>query len=401
MRQCWVEAVIVVMGAPLLLVVAYLTLLTALSRRLPHPIGGAPRLRFAVVVPAHDEEAGIARTLASLRALDWPAHLLRVVVVADNCTDETGTRAAAAGAEVLVRTDAAHRGKGHALAFAFDRLRKAGTADAIVVVDADSLASANLLRAFAARIEGGAEAAQADYGVMNPDASWRTRLMTIAFTLFHRVRSRGRERLGLSAGLRGNGMCFSAGILGAVPHDAFSRVEDVEYGLRLAEAGCRVHYVGDAAVLGEMVSTESPSRSQRRRWEDGRRELRRREGGRLLRLALARRDPVLLDVAIDLFVPPLSAVAGGVALGLLASRAAAVVCDGSPLATSCYAVALALLVSHVLRGWWLSGTGWRGLAAMGLAPVYMAWKVLLRLRSPGERAKAWVRTSREEEVRHG
>ena len=98
-------------------------------------------------------------------------------------------------------------------------------------MDADTLVSPNLLRAFAARLDAGAAAVQARYGVRNPDASWRTRLMAIAFALFHDLRSLGRERLGLSAGLRGNGMCFSTRLLREVPHQAFSVVEDLEYGL--------------------------------------------------------------------------------------------------------------------------------------------------------------------------
>ena len=400
--QWWIfEAVLLFAGAPFLAAALYLGLLTVLSRRRPPPRGGTPRLRFALVVPAHDEERGIGRTVKSLRALDWPAALRRVIVVADNCADRTAERAAAAGAEVLLRHDRTRLGKGHALAFAFEKILAARAADAVVVVDADSLAAPNLLQAFAARLEGGAEVVQAHYGVLNPDASWRTRLMAIAFTLFHRVRSQGRERMGLSAGLRGNGMCFSAGVLATVPHDACSRVEDVEYGLALAEAGHRVSFAAETTVVGEMVSTETPARSQRLRWEEGRRELRQREGGRLLRLAIARRDPVLLDAALDLFVPPLSRVVGGVAIGFAISLAASASSGRLLLAAWGYAAAAAILVAHVLRGWWSSGTGARGLAAMGMAPAYMAWKLLLRLRRrPGEDARAWIRTTREE-VRHG
>ena len=93
------------------------------------------------------------------------------------------------------------------------------------IVDADSLASPNLLRACAERLERGAMAVQVDYAVLNPDASWRTRLMSIALASFHRLRSRARERLGVSCGLRGNGMCFSRALLREVPHAAYSMTE--------------------------------------------------------------------------------------------------------------------------------------------------------------------------------
>ena len=249
---------------------SYLGALAFLSgRNTEPPLTGPMRTRFDVIVPAHNEELGIAATIASLLAVDYPAELRRVVVVADNCQDATAARAREAGAIVLERTDTSKRGKGYALERAFEQSLREGLADAVVVVDADTTVTANLLRAFAVRLSRGAVAAQAEYGVANRTASWRTRLMHIALTLFHCVRSRARERLGVSAGLRGNGMAFACSLLRDVPHDAFSIVEDIEYGIRLGLAGHRVEYAGEAQVFGQMVSTESASRSQRRRWEGG------------------------------------------------------------------------------------------------------------------------------------
>src|SRR5262245_3716021 len=92
---------------------AYLLLLTLLSARNPAPPRASRRLRFAVLVPAHDEATVIGRTLASLRALDWPRERFRVLVVADNCGDDTAVVARLAGATVLERADPDARGKGH------------------------------------------------------------------------------------------------------------------------------------------------------------------------------------------------------------------------------------------------------------------------------------------------
>ncbi|HNO40215.1 MAG TPA: glycosyltransferase family 2 protein, partial [Marmoricola sp.] len=108
---------------------------------------------------------------------------------------------------------------GYALAHAFEWSLADGFADACCVVDADTLVSKNLLSAYAARLATGATAMQAHYGVSNPNASWRTRLMRIALAMFHQVRSTARERLQVSCGLRGNGMCFSSKLLKAVPHE--------------------------------------------------------------------------------------------------------------------------------------------------------------------------------------
>jgi GT2 family glycosyltransferase len=380
---------------PVLLASTYLLVLAALSRRRAPPPSAPPHLRFDVVVPAHDEEAGIASTVASLRRLAYPEQLRRIVVVADNCTDRTAAVARQAGAIVLVRDDPARRGKGYALSHAFAWALAEGFADAVVVVDADTFASSNLLDAFAARLDAGAAAVQARNGVHNVDASWRTRLLAIAFTLFNDVRSLARERLRCSAGLRGNGMCLATRLLRQVPHEAFSVVEDLEYGIQLGLAGHRVHYAHDGAVLSEMVQGADAARSQRRRWEGGRLRLAARVAPGLLRAGLARRDGVLLDLAADLLVPPLSYLGGAAAAGLAVSLAARRL-SGAPLAAPwLWGASVAGLAVYVARGWWVSGTGIRGLLSLARAPAFLVWKIGLALSRPEHAAGAWVRTDRE------
>src|SRR4051812_45298581 len=222
----FLDLLLLALSLPVLVAATYLFLATLLSARPTAPVPEPAKRRFRFVVPAHNESAGIAGTVHSLLAVDYPADWFEVVVVADNCSDDTAAQARAAGATVLERQDPQNRGKGYALHLAFSNLP--AEIDAVVVVDADTLVSPNLLWAFAARRDRGAHAMQADYAVRNHDASWRTRLIAIAFGAFHIVRSRARERLGLSCGLRGNGMCFSASVLREIPHRAYSVVEDVE-----------------------------------------------------------------------------------------------------------------------------------------------------------------------------
>jgi cellulose synthase/poly-beta-1,6-N-acetylglucosamine synthase-like glycosyltransferase len=393
-----VSVALALLALPVLAWTTYLAMLAALSwaNRAPAAVSG-PRTRFEVVVPAHDEELGIAPTVENLLAVDYPAELRRVVVVADNCSDATAAHAAAAGAVVLERHDTERRGKGYALAYAFERALAEGTADAVVVVDADTKVTPNLLRAFDARLQAGALAIQAEYAVANREASWRTRLMHIGFTLFHDVRSRARERLGVSAGLRGNGMAFATRLLSEVPHDAFSVVEDIEYGIRLGRAGHRVYYAGDARVFGDMVSSERASRSQRRRWEGGRLTLAKRHAAGLLGEGLRRRSLLLLDLAADLLVPPLTYVAFAMMAGVVASALWVVLGHGAWWAAAPWAAAAAGFALYVVRGVWLSRVGPRAILDLAWAPVYMTWKVLLALRSSASREREWVRTAREGE----
>jgi 1,2-diacylglycerol 3-beta-glucosyltransferase len=389
------EIALVLAAVPCLVGAGYLALLAAFARRRPAAPPVAPTTRFDVFVPAHDEEPVIAATVRSLLEMDYPRDRFRVTVIADNCTDGTAAIARAEGARVLERQSATLRGKGHALAFAFAASLAEGFADALVVVDADTLVSPNLLAAFAARLAAGEEALQATYGVRNPGSGWRPRLMSLAFTLFHDVRSLARERLRLSCGLRGNGMAFSRGLVARVPYAAFSIVEDLEYGLDLGLAGVRVAFVDEARVVGDFPAGERASRTQRDRWERGRAAIAKARGRALLLQALRRRDRVLLDLALDLLVPPLARLTAATAVGLVASAAALWAGWAGVLPLALWAVALLGIAAYVARGCVLTGEGPRVVAALAWAPVYMIWKAASRGTRRSKRSMEWVRTSRE------
>ncbi len=378
----------------------YLAGLSVPARRRVPPVDTTKRV--AVVVPAHNEAADIEATVASLLASDYPVERRRVVVVADNCTDSTASLARSAGAEVLERTDLTKRGKGYALEMAFAHLLGDDSTDIIVVVDADTLVSNNLLTACASRIADGELVVQADYRVRQAQRSWRTRLLHIAFTAFHDVRSSGRERLGVSCGLRGNGMAFSSAALRKVPHTAFSIVEDLEYGIALGRAGIRVAYAHEAWVQGHMPSDAKSSESQRDRWEGGRRLIRKRDGRSLASGAIRSRDPVLGDLAADVYVPPLAQLASAlVGLSVIATVGSLVgsrVSGRSWVSPFIGAAGLAGLGAHVAEGWRRSGTGVAGLLDLARAPMYVAWKIGLKLtgRRGGSAPDEWVRTQRSD-----
>jgi cellulose synthase/poly-beta-1,6-N-acetylglucosamine synthase-like glycosyltransferase len=376
---------------PATLACLYLLVLSCLSGRLASPPRSAQKMFFDIIVPAHDEAAGIGKTIASLQQLSWPGSRFRIVVVADNCTDTTASVSRDAGATVLERHDLTRRGKGYALAHAFAWSRSAELADAVAVVDADSIVSANLLESFASRVEAGACALQAHYGVLNATDSWRTRLMAIALGSIHKVRSRARERMGLSCGIRGNGWCVTHALLEKVPYRCFSLTEDVEFGIDLGLAGYRVTYCDESHVNGEMVTSGNAARSQRQRWEGGRIGLIREKVPALLHQAVARRSLVCLDLAFDLLVLPLSYVLVNV-LGII--MLGALNPDGwrSVLLAVGFTNLLALAV-YVCRGWMLSEIGIVGIWDLLRVPGFLFWKLLFIRFQP--KTSTWIRTKRE------
>lgn len=300
-------------------------LLVAAARR---PPGESPAAsdrpgnpsRFAVLVPAHDEEAQIAATLAALQCAAASSGRASIFVIADNCSDATAQIAARAGATVLERRDPARRGKGHALNWTLDRLNELdGEFDAIAIVDADCEASPNLLESFDARLRDGAHVVQASYTVANPGASTQSSLRFAAFALMNSVRPLGKDRLGLSCGLLGTGMAFRREVLERHRFAPGSLVEDTDLHLRLVMAGERVAFAPEASVSSPMPTTAQASRAQQSRWEGGRLDLLRAWNRPLLTAGLQRRDRVRLHAWLELLIPPQSLLAlGHLVLGVLA-----------------------------------------------------------------------------------
>lgn len=381
-------------------VTAYLALLSVLSlfASKTAPVKAGRVTRFAVVVPAHDEENTVGRTLSSLARLDYPAELFEVFVVADNCADGTADAARRGGATVLERTDAVERGKGHALRWAFDLLLgRSPSFDAFVVIDADSVVSENFLAVMDARVRDGAEAIQANDQVTRNTASWSSEITRLGFTLYNFARPLGRGVLGGSAGLRGNGMCFSAGLLRRLPWNAFGVTEDLQYGLNLLLAGVRVRFAPDAVALATMPAIASNAETQRVRWEQGRLPVKRAYGRKLLAAGLSRMSWTLIDSWIDLVTPPFVHL---MAVNAAVAAAHALLAVLFPATFLPYAAAwggvLAAGLVHVFAGL-ASARADAGLyLALLHVPRYAFWKLLLRLKHPSSRSpEDWIRTTRE------
>jgi cellulose synthase/poly-beta-1,6-N-acetylglucosamine synthase-like glycosyltransferase len=355
------------------------------------PRQGKPRtIRIAVVVPAHDEEALIARTVRSLQDSDASTD---IYVVAHNCTDGTAVAAAEAGAHVVVLNNPKQRGKGSALRFGFSAALAAG-ANAVLVVDADTLVSRNLIAATRKTLERGADATQCRYELALPEPATRsgrphpmTRLRSLSFRGMNVLRARGRAGLGFSTGLFGNGFALTAAALELVPFDANSIAEDVEYHTKLVRAGVPVFWVEDAYVHAHTPSTGAAQATQEARWEGGRLSVASRATGRLSSAVLHGKWRALETMA-DVWSLPLSR---GILALLLTLALAVHWLHVFALVCACVAV-LYVVVAAIL-----GGEPVRDLLALAAAPVYLAWKAMITplvLRQSRSRAE-WARTKRE------
>ncbi len=363
----------------------------------PSPVT-TPRYRFCCLIPAHNEALLIKEVIKGFITVERDGHQLDIVVIADNCNDDTAIIAEKAGARVIRRLDPSRRGKGYALEWAVKRLEneKAGY-DAYIVMDADSFLSPNYLSVMARELAAGHTVIQCNYQVLNSLASWRTRLMTCALTLVHYTKPLGRSRLGLSDGLKGNGMCFTADILKEIPWSGSSITEDIDYTIRLCAAGKAVAFTPDAWVKAQMPATAMESASQRRRWESGRFSLMARHAMPMLRKGIRDRNGILVDRAIDLIIPPFSemlaaplimAVANailGIWLKITVAKWMAIIW-GSVLLVQIVYLVIGLKVGKVQWPIW---------SALLFAPIYVVWKFALYLTIfLSKSVTGWQRTER-------
>ncbi len=397
----------------------------------PRRRGAAPKeigagARMAVVIPAHDEELVLAATLDSLRRQDYPSDAFHIVVIADNCSDATASIAREWRAVTLERRNLEERGKGYALEWAFARLLDPASptaeTEAYIIVDADTQLAPDFLSVMARRLRREASGRsiaesvvvlQGRYGVLNPGEGWRTALMTAAFDLCNHVRLQGAANLGLSVGLKGNGMAFSRALLEKARWQGRSITEDIDYGLDLLlEHDVIVGYEPRARVWAQMPAGDAPAASQRERWERGRYRLLRQRVPGLLRESLRRRRLALFVAALDLMIPPLAEL-----LGLLllwgAVTGIGIAAGALPVwSLWIWLVGLVGFVLYVLAGLKAAGAKRETFRALLHVPVYVSWKLVLYLRrfvgarlrlrnaapatprSDGLSADDWIRTER-------
>ncbi len=356
--------------------------------------GGKP-LKIAVIIPAHNEQGHIAATVSQVRRSRYPGASYSVFVIADNCNDRTEEEARRAGALVFKRTDAERRGKGQALDWFFRNHRPVYRRyDAVVIIDADTAMDREFLKEVSESLtHPKVHVVQGYYGVSNAGEHWRSGLMSAAFHVFNHLRPAGQNRLGGSAGLRGNGMGFRTDIVLKTGWPAYSIVEDHEFALRLLLDDVIVHYNPDARVFSDMPTESASAETQRMRWEGGfDRQTRSRFVRLVFRKLLARPRLYHVDALIGFFVPPLS-------LLLLAQLLlfAATYLVGSRLAA---VLAASLLVDglYVFSGLILRGAGpaeWRSLL---VAPFYVLWKMPVYFKMRNTDSTVWRRTRRPNEA---
>jgi cellulose synthase/poly-beta-1,6-N-acetylglucosamine synthase-like glycosyltransferase len=354
----------------------------------------APSL--AILMPAHDEASILAGTLKAiapqLAASD------RLLVVADNCTDETANIAAAEGAEVIVRNDLTRRGKGYALDFGIRHLQS-DAPDIVVVIDADCRPAPGCIDRLVAVCMRTARPVQALYLMhAGADASTQMRIAEFAWLVKNQVRPLGLLRLGLPCQLMGTGMAFPWSCLSRVEIATGHIVEDLKLGIDLARAGTPSLFCPEALVTSPFPSSADGIRSQRTRWEHGHLGLILKEAPRMLCRAIASLDMDSLALGLDLIVPPLALIM----LLAVATWALALILflsTGAVLPLIIASAACAMFAFAVLAAWHSFGRHIISFRSLAGAVLRAGTKIPLYFRFVVARQSQWIRSKRDRDSR--
>jgi cellulose synthase/poly-beta-1,6-N-acetylglucosamine synthase-like glycosyltransferase len=354
------------------------------------PATGA-RTRLLVLVPAHNESYTIAPCVESLLAMRRERADARVIVVADNCADDTAAVARGLGAEVLERFDTVRRGKPPALAWAMTQVCLPDF-DAVVIIDADTIVDAGFADALAAQGPLRDTALQAYHDTWNPSESWLAVLGELLAAVRYQGQYPAKARVGLNVPLTGNGMVLGTGVLERAGWVDDSLTENWELYARYTEQGERIGYAREARLFAQEARTLAQGSVQRRRWQAGRWIVFRTH----LRPTLTSRKigwHQKIDTLGELSVPgPIlqAAVAllVGVALGLTGVPAARIV-------AAAFLLSLVPTIAWTAVAWARHPRPGRIALAFLRIPVYVGWRItvaLLAVRTG--RSGAWLRSPR-------
>ncbi|ACO73828.1 Putative glycosyl transferase family 2 [Laribacter hongkongensis HLHK9] len=396
-----IELFLALLVFPLLLPAFSLLLLTlaALGARYPArpdiSLASGPLPRVAVLVPAHDESAHVLPTLACLQAQLGPAD--RLVVVADNCRDDTAELARQAGAEVVERQDEKLRGKGYALACGIEWLR-ADPPDVVLVIDADCVVSDHAVAAIAVECQRSCLPVQMlDLMQAGPQAGLKLRILEFAMLMKNLVRPLGTFRLGRACHLMGTGMAFPWPLIANARLADGHLAEDMKLGVALTRAGLPPRFLASVQVSSAFVQDSAAAKVQKSRWEHGHLATMQEELPGLLAATLRQRTPELLVLLLDLLIPPLALylllLAGLLPMLMVMAWYQSAWIPAAMLGgLGGLAFMLAVGLSWLYFGRQL--LSWRELL---LTPLYAVWKLPVYAAFAIRQRSAWIRTRRNGE----
>ena len=255
-----------------------------LKRQINLPNKDTPN-KYAILIAARNEEGVIENLIKSIKMQNYPKELLKIFVVADNCTDNTAENANKAGATVYERLNENYIGKGYALKFLFENIFKNHTEenfDGFFVFDADNLLDPNYIFEMNKMFNDGQKIITSYRNSKNYADNWISAGYSLWFLRESSFINRSRMLLNTGCAISGTGFLISKEIaLKDNGWNFFLLTEDIEFSVYHAIQGNRIAYCHTAIFYDEQPITFKASWYQRLRWARGFYQVLFKYGGKL------------------------------------------------------------------------------------------------------------------------
>lgn len=229
--------------------------------------------RYAFLIPARNEQNVICNLIESIKNQKYPAELLDIYVVADNCDDATADAARAAGAVVYERFNKTEVGKGYALNFLIDKIKREHADrdyDGYFVFDADNVLDENYVSEMNKTYCDGYRVITSYRNSKNYGDNWISAGYSLWFLREAKYLNYPRYLIGSSCAVSGTGFMFSREILNKIGNwNYYLLTEDIEFTIASIIDGEKIGYSPNAVFYDEQPVRFSQSWKQRLRWAKG------------------------------------------------------------------------------------------------------------------------------------
>ncbi len=218
--------------------------------------------RFAIIIPAHNEEVVIKNTVTNLlNNQTYPRDKYDVFVCADNCSDNTFKAAKEAGAITIFRneSDPSKKRAAYPIKKLVDLLMSneyKGKYDALIKFDADNTCNREFIEKMNDALDSGVEIARCFEASSNATQNIWTKVSACYYIRDSRICSNFRERTKMNSMLSGAGMMVAMSVFEDIGSwDALSATDDSEFAVRRMLEDRKIHYVAEAVVYEDQPST--------------------------------------------------------------------------------------------------------------------------------------------------
>ena len=344
--------------------------------------------KLAILMPAHNESLVIAQAIQFI--MPQLSSQDQLLVVADNCNDDTAAIARNLGATVIERTSLYERGKGYALDYGLQHL-KANPPQIVIIIDADCMVENGAINKLASACVTYQCPIQALYLMESqPNPSLKARIAEFAWLVKNKVRPLGFKALGLPCQLMGTGMAFLWEDIIKVNLASGHIVEDMKLGADLCRINKAPLFLPEALVTSVFPPTAEATNTQRTRWEHGHLSMILTEAPSLFFEAIKTKNSQMLGLAMDLIVPPLVALTLSSVAILIVSFVFSI-----KLASVLSTILLLALVCAVLLAWGVFGRNIISFKQLCYTPIYALVKIPIYIKFFLNRQVEWVRSKRD------